>query len=118
MSKKKIKPYGLWPSQITPKMTGDLLEFSELAWSADGCLLWRERSSNRASLQRWNPDSNKITNLSGKINIGGGLMYGGGSYTVQGDNTDSDQHKYKEFGQSKDKSLWSNPSLYPFQWHR
>ena len=67
-------------------MTGDLLEFSELAWSADGCLLWRERSSNRASLQRWNPDSNKITKLSGKINIGGGLMYGGGAYPVQGDN--------------------------------
>ncbi len=84
-TKKKVKPYGLWPSQITPKITGELLEFSELAWSADGYLLWRERSSNRATLQRWNPANKKITNLSGEFNIGGGLMYGGGSYTTQGD---------------------------------
>jgi len=84
-NKKKIKPFGHWPSKITPEMTGDLLEFSELSWDSDGCLLWRERSSNKASLMRWNPDNNKITNLSGEINIDGGLMYGGGSYTVQGD---------------------------------
>ena len=84
-NKKKVKPYGLWPSQVTPKMPGDLLEFSDLAWSSDGCLLWRERSSNRASLQRWNPANKNISTLSGNFNIGGGIMYGGGSFTIQGE---------------------------------
>ena len=82
MDKKQTRPYGTWPSRITPKSTGDLREFSELNWSGDGCLLWVERLSNHSSLMVWNPRTGEIKNLSGEINLGGGIMYGGGSYTV------------------------------------
>ena len=83
--KKRFKPYGLWPSQVSPEMTGNQLEFSELTWTDSGCLLWKERSSNQASLQIWDPDLGETRNLSRDINIGGGILYGGGSFTVRGD---------------------------------
>jgi dipeptidyl aminopeptidase/acylaminoacyl peptidase len=82
---KQTKAYGLWPSRIAPELTGNLLEFSELAWNDDGCLFWRERSSNQAYLQMWDPGTDEIKKLSGDLNIGGGLMYGGGSFTVRGE---------------------------------
>jgi dipeptidyl aminopeptidase/acylaminoacyl peptidase len=82
---KQTTPYGTWPSRITPEMTGSLLEFSELAWNDAGCLLWRERSSNQAHLLMWDPSTEEIKKISGDLNIGGGLMYGGGSYTVRGE---------------------------------
>jgi len=83
--KSLLETYGLWPSQVSPEMTGNLLEFSELTWTDSGCLLWKERSSNQASLQIWDPDQGETRNLSRDINIGGGILYGGGSYTVRGD---------------------------------
>lgn len=82
MDKKRALPFGTWPSRITPDLTGNLREFSELSWSEDGCLLWVERQSNMSSLMAWDPQSTDIINLSGNINVGGGIMYGGGSYTV------------------------------------
>ena len=82
---KQTKEYGSWPSRITPEMTGNLLEFSELVWNDNGCLFWRERYSDLASLQMWDPQTDEIRKISGDLNIGGGLMYGGGSYSVLGD---------------------------------
>lgn len=82
MPKKKNLPYGTWPSRITPELTGDLREISELSWSGDGRLLWVERRSNHSSLMAWDPARGDIKGLSGDINVGGGIMYGGGSYTV------------------------------------
>ena len=82
MDEKQTLPYGTWPSKITAESTGDLREFSELSWSGDGRLFWVERQSNVSSLMAWDPQSGDIKNLSGEINIGGGIMYGGGSYTV------------------------------------
>jgi dipeptidyl aminopeptidase/acylaminoacyl peptidase len=85
MVENKSLPHGTWPSKITPGLTGDLREFSELSWSGDGDLLWLERHSNRASLMAWDYHSGQISKLSGNLNVGGGIMYGGGSYSVQKD---------------------------------
>lgn len=82
MSDKQTLPYGSWPSKITAESTGDLREFSELSWSGDGRLLWVERYSNHSSLMAWDARNGEIKNISGELNIGGGIMYGGGSYTV------------------------------------
>jgi dipeptidyl aminopeptidase/acylaminoacyl peptidase len=78
-------PYGHWPSPITPEFTGNLREFSELSWGGGGCLLWVERYSNHSSLMAWDPRSGNIKNLSGEISVGGGIMYGGGSYHARRD---------------------------------
>ena len=85
MTNKIDLPYGTWPSRIKPQKTAGLLEFSELSWMEDGKLLWIERSSNQSSLMTRDPHSGRIAILSGKINVGGGLLYGGGSYTTRRD---------------------------------
>jgi len=82
MPKKKNLPYGTWPSRITPELTGGLREISELNWSGDGRLMWVERRSNQSNLMAWDPARGDIKELSEDINVGGGIMYGGGSYTV------------------------------------
>ncbi len=82
MPNKQTLPYGTWPSRITPELTGNLREISELSWSGDGRLLWVERCSNHSSLMAWDPGQGDIKGLAGDFNVGGGIMYGGGSYTV------------------------------------
>ena len=85
MKNKKILPYGEWPSPITPDLFANLVKISEPAWLSDGSLVWRERVSGKTSLQRINLSSGDIQTLSGKLNIGGEIMYGGGSYTTRGE---------------------------------
>lgn len=82
MAEKKYLPYGQWPSQITPHNTGGLLDLSEPAWNRNGTLLWRERNSTQGSIQRVDPNDGKISCISGDYNVGGGLLYGGGSFGV------------------------------------
>lgn len=85
MIKKKNLPFGTWPSRITPDLTSGLREFSELSWSGDGRLLWVERFSNISNLMAWDARSGEINKLSGDINVGGGILYGGGSFDVYRD---------------------------------
>lgn len=82
MAEKKHLPYGLWPSQISPQNTGGLLDLSEPAWNGNGNLFWRERDSKQGSIQMAAADGGEITCISGEFNIGGGLLYGGGSFGV------------------------------------
>jgi len=82
MAKKDDLPYGQWPSPITPQNTGGLLDLSETAWNEKGDLFWRERSSRLGSIQMADPEGTEINRISGEINVGGGLLYGGGSYGI------------------------------------
>jgi len=86
MSKKKqLKPAGTWPSLISPEIPGKFLEFSEPAWNKNSDLFWRERSSAKAEIYQYSFDKKEIIVLSPGNNIGGGIGYGGGSFTVNGD---------------------------------
>ena len=82
--KKQLRPSGLWPSLITPEMTGKLLEFSELIWNGNGCLYWKERTSDQTGIYRYCQDQDNTEDLTPEINVGGGVGYGGGSFTVKG----------------------------------
>ena len=95
MPKKKNLPYGTWPSKITPEVTGDLRDFSELCWNGDGRLLWVERYSNHSSLMAWDEKNGEISKVSGGHNVSGNIMYGGGSYSAV-----RDQVVYVEKGSS------------------
>ena len=81
MTVKKSRSYGRWPSLVTPEYFGNLLEFSEPSWGLDGSLFWRERISSLASIQQFNPKTGEILSVSADLNISGGLLYGGGSFT-------------------------------------
>ena len=82
MVEKRYLPYGQWPSRITPQNTGGLLDLSEPTWNRNGTLLWRERNSRRGSIQMADPNNGEISCISGNFNVGGGLLYGGGSFGV------------------------------------
>lgn len=84
-SEKKLKPSGTWPSLISPEMTSKLLEFSEQVWNKNGDLFWRERNSNQAGICQYFFEEKEIRDLSPGINVGGGIGYGGGSFSVKGD---------------------------------
>ena len=82
MTEKKIKSFGLWPSKITPDLFANLLKISEPVWGQDGALFWRERSSSLTKINTAVPGSSEIHQVSGDLNIGGELLYGGGGYTT------------------------------------
>ena len=84
MPDKSHPPFGHWPSRITPQTTGGLLELSEPTWNAKGDLFWRERSSRSASIQMASAESGEISKISSEYNVGGSLLYGGGSFGVRG----------------------------------
>ncbi len=84
-SEKQLKPAGTWPSLISPEITGKLLEFSEPVWNKNSDLFWRERSSNQAGICQYSFDNKGVLDLSPGNNVGGGIGYGGGSFTVSGD---------------------------------
>ncbi|MDZ7844837.1 MAG: S9 family peptidase [Anaerolineales bacterium] len=81
---KKVKSYGTWPSPVTPEITGLLRELSEPAWAAGGHLLWREQASDRADLMILRSGEDQPVTLTPEISIGGGVLYGGGSFSVRG----------------------------------
>ena len=82
MAKKAHLQYGQWPSRITPQNIGGMLDLSEPAWNRKGDLFWRESSSGRGSIMRMPAQGNEIQQLSGDYQVGGGLLYGGGSFGV------------------------------------
>jgi len=84
-TQKQIKPAGTWPSLISPEITGKLLEFSDPAWNKNSDLFWRERSSNQAGICQYSFNKKGVLDLSPGNNVAGGIGYGGGSFTVNGD---------------------------------
>jgi len=83
MTEKLTKPYGQWPSEITPSIFANLLKISEPAWGENGSIYWRERSSSLTKIQMVAPGSEKIQTISGDLNVGGELLYGGGGFSTQ-----------------------------------
>jgi len=84
-TQKQIKPAGTWPSLISPEITGKLLEFNDPAWNKNSDLFWRERSSNQAGICQYSFNKKEVLDLSPGNNVAGGIGYGGGSFTVNGD---------------------------------
>ncbi len=105
MTDKQIQPYGRWPSEITPEIFANLLKISEPAWGEDGSLFWRERSSSLTNIQMAAP-SGEIRAISGELNVGGELLYGGGAYTTAGNSliaVDKTSHQLHQIHPGKDK---------------
>lgn len=85
MKTPSTKKFGSWDSPISPQIAGDLIELSEPHWTASGNLAWRERQSDRSNIQILPADSNPVQTLPFPENIGGGILYGGGSFTSSGE---------------------------------
>ena len=85
MSKTTLQ-YGLWPSPITPVSLSRGISFSDLAWDADGSLVWREGRADRGVLVVLPPDGQAARDLNSDFSIRAGVGYGGGDFGL-GDGT-------------------------------
>ena len=106
MAVKQIHPYGRWPSEITPEIFANLLKISEPAWGENGSLFWRERSSSETKILMISPQTGEIRPISGDLNVGGELLYGGGAYTSSGDSlivVDKNSHQLQKIHPDQSK---------------
>lgn len=79
---KTILQYGLWQSPITPVSLSRGISFSDLAWDADGTLVWREGRSDRGVLVVLPPDGQAARDLNSDFSVRAGVGYGGGDFGV------------------------------------
>jgi dipeptidyl aminopeptidase/acylaminoacyl peptidase len=82
---KRIKAaYGLWESPITPALLAAAIGLSDPTWDTDGkTLVWREMRSGKGVLMA-QPEGEAPYELSGDLDVKGGIGYGGGDFTLKG----------------------------------
>ncbi|MBG0787761.1 MAG: S9 family peptidase, partial [Anaerolineaceae bacterium] len=81
--KKTRQAFGTWKSPITPELIGAAIRLSDVQWDTDGqTLLWLEGRSGKGVLVA-QPLGEAPYDLSGEVNVRGGVGYGGGEFTVQ-----------------------------------
>jgi dipeptidyl aminopeptidase/acylaminoacyl peptidase len=75
--------YGVWKSKISPELLSAAIGLSDPQWDTDGrTLLWREMRSGQGVLVA-QPQGEAPYDLSGEVDVRGGVGYGGGDFTVQ-----------------------------------
>lgn len=77
---KQNKPFGTWPSPITPELIGCSIRFSDVQWApGSDRLVWCQSLSGKTSLlTQLGPDA--PYELSAGFNPSGGVGYGGGEF--------------------------------------
>jgi dipeptidyl aminopeptidase/acylaminoacyl peptidase len=84
MTEKAIKPFGLWPSPITPASQAQSLRLSDVAWDSDGeTLVWLEGRSDRGVLACALPGQ-AFRDLTSTLSVRARVGYGGGDMAVAG----------------------------------
>ena len=80
--KKKMLPYGLWPSPITPSLLGRKIRLDDVQWSRDGeTLVWVEGRSGHGVLVAKTGDD-AARDLTGDLPVKPTLGYGGGEFNL------------------------------------
>ena len=79
---KTYKPFGLWPSPITPVSLARGISFSTVAWDESGALVWREGRSDRGVIVIQPPDGQAARDLNSDHSVRARVGYGGGDFDV------------------------------------
>jgi dipeptidyl aminopeptidase/acylaminoacyl peptidase len=84
MTQKTIRPFGMWPSPITPASLAQSLRLSDVAWDSDGeTLVWLEGRSDRGVLACASPGQ-AFRDLTSTLSVRARVGYGGGDMAVAG----------------------------------
>lgn len=80
---KSTRPFGLWPSPISPLSLAQGLRLSDVAWDSDGrTLVWLEGRSDRGVLVCARTDDPAPRDLTAELSVRATVGYGGGDFTV------------------------------------
>jgi dipeptidyl aminopeptidase/acylaminoacyl peptidase len=85
MKPKKVLPYGMWSSPISSARLASSRNIADLAWAANGSLVWLERRSGRQVLVVQPADGQAPRDLNVEYAVSGHVGYGGGAFSVEGD---------------------------------
>jgi dipeptidyl aminopeptidase/acylaminoacyl peptidase len=85
MKPRKILPYGMWSSPISPARPATSGHIDDLAWAADGSLVWLEKRSGPNVLVAQPADGQAPHDLNAEYAARGHVGYGGGAFSVAGD---------------------------------
>lgn len=82
---KVIRPYGLWPSPVTPSMMAASIRLVDVQWLRDGSgLVWLERRDGIGQLHLMQLGERPVP-LPTDQNVSGGVGYGGGDFGLSQD---------------------------------
>jgi dipeptidyl aminopeptidase/acylaminoacyl peptidase len=85
MKPEKILPYGMWSSPISPARLAGSGNIADLAWAADGSLVWLERRLGRDVLVVQPANGQAPRDLNAEFAARGHVGYGGGAFCVGND---------------------------------
>jgi dipeptidyl aminopeptidase/acylaminoacyl peptidase len=72
----------MWSSQISPASLASSGDIANMAWVADGSLVWKERRRGRDVLVVQPADGQAARDLNAEFAVGGKVGYGGGAFCV------------------------------------
>ena len=108
---KEIRPYGLWPSPLTPESMAQGKRLSDVAWDSDGeTLVWLEGRSDRGVLvcARVAQDgADAPRDLTSDLSVRAQVGYGGGDFAVV--------HGHAYFAERSSGRLYRQPAFAPRQ---
>ncbi|MER3485349.1 MAG: peptidase, partial [Chloroflexota bacterium] len=80
---KRVRPYGLWDSAVSPLLLAQGLRLGDSAWDTDGrTLVWLEGRSDRGVLVCATDDQPAPRDLTSDLSVRALVGYGGGDFTV------------------------------------
>jgi dipeptidyl aminopeptidase/acylaminoacyl peptidase len=85
MKPEEVLPYGMWSSPISPDSLARSGNIVDLAWAADGSLVWLERRLGRDVLVVQPADGQAPRDLNAEFAARGHVGYGGGAFCAGGD---------------------------------
>lgn len=82
---KETRPYGLWPSPLTPRSMAGGTRLTDVAWDSDGrTLVWLEGRGDRGVLVCAESGGDAPRDLTGELSVRAQVGYGGGDFAVAG----------------------------------
>jgi dipeptidyl aminopeptidase/acylaminoacyl peptidase len=76
------RQYGLWDSPISALSMARGRGFSDLAWSDDGVLAWREMRADQGVIMLQGPEGGAPRDLNSEYSVRARVGYGGGDFTL------------------------------------
>ena len=83
MAASQSKPFGLWPSPISPEFMSGAIRLEDVQIDEDGTVVWLESADGKTQLMAQS-GIDAPRSLAPGFKVGGSVGYGGGDFTIRG----------------------------------